>query len=57
MLENSDIEVSQTTACALKRLLSEDLYISVTVFIAGVETDIIIQSKLCKNKKIHVSYL
>ena len=51
MPENSDIEVLQTTACALKRLLSEDLYSSVTafiVFLARVETDIVIQSNICR---------
>ena len=47
MPENSNIEVSQTTACALKRQLCEDLCITVTTFLgflASVETDIVIQS-------------
>ena len=47
MQENSNIEVSQTTACALTRQLCEDLCITVTKFIgflASVETDMVIQS-------------
>ena len=46
MPENSNIQVSQTTACALKRCY-EDLSITVTTFIgfiASVETDMVIQS-------------
>ena len=47
MTENSNIQVSQTTACALKRQRYEDLSITVTTFIgflANVETDMVIQS-------------
>ena len=47
MPENSNIEVSQTIACALKRQLCEDLRITVTTFIgflASLEMDMVIQS-------------
>jgi hypothetical protein len=47
MPEHSNIEVSQTSACALNGQLCEDLCITVTTFIgflAGVETDMVIQS-------------
>ena len=46
MPENSNIQVSQTTACALKRQRYEDLSITVTFigFLASVETDMVIQS-------------
>ena len=47
MQENSNIEVSQITACALTRQLCEDLCITVTTsigFLASVETDMVIQS-------------
>ena len=57
MPEKSTIEVSQKTACALKRQLREDLCIPITTvigFLASVETDMIIQSE---NYKIQVSYL
>ena len=47
MPENSNIQVSQTTACALKRQRYEDLSITVTTFIgflASVETDMSLQT-------------